>query len=144
MCTDMLSYDKDIILDSDSISQFKLLQFTDRGGLKYPSEPVLSSVITLWKILFAIEDNDHLASLLVQLHGPARKILIELTLIFVEDDASIDTWKSNCCTCNASRWDILRKLLFTTANCFLANKIKNYNSFVTFRAMEKRKLKKFS
>ncbi|KAI6658298.1 hypothetical protein LOD99_15567 [Oopsacas minuta] len=39
--------------------------------LKYPSEPVLSSVITVWKILFAIEDNDHLANLLV--HGPARK-----------------------------------------------------------------------
>ena len=142
MCTDMLSYDKDFILDSDSISQFKLLQFTDRGGLKYPSEPVLSSVITLWKILFAIEDNDHLASLLV--YSPARKILIELTLIYMEDDASIDTWKSNCCACNASRWDILRKLLFTTANCFLANKIKNYNSLVTSRAMEKRKLKKFS
>ena len=32
MCNDMLSYDKDFILDSDSISQFKLLQFTDRGG----------------------------------------------------------------------------------------------------------------
>ena len=62
----------------------------------------------------------------------------------MEDDASIDTWKSNCCTCNASRWDILRKLLFATANCFLANKIKNYNSLVTSRAMEKRKLKKFS
>ena len=100
------------------------------------------SVITLWKILFAIEDNDHLASLLV--HSPTRKILIELTLIYMEDDASIDTWKSNCCTCNASRWDILRKLLFTTANCFLANKIKNYNSLVTSRAMEKRKFKKFS
>ncbi|KAI6648710.1 Transposable element P transposase [Oopsacas minuta] len=80
--TDTLTYDKEFIPDSDSISQFKLLQFTDRGGLKYPSEHVLSSVITLWRILFAIEDNDHLANLLV--HGPPRKILVELTLIYMK------------------------------------------------------------
>lgn len=142
LCTDTLTYDKEFIPDSDSISQFKLLQLADRGGLKYPSEPVLSSVITLWKILFAIEDNDQMANLLV--HGPARIILVELTLIYMEDDASIDIWKSNCCICNVSRWDILRKLIFTTANCFLANKIKNYNSHVTSKGIEKRKIKKFS
>ena len=123
MCTNMLSYAKDFILDSDSISQFKLLQFTDRGGLKYPSEPALSLVITLWKMLFVIEDNDHLASLLV--HGPpARKILIELTLIYMEDDASIDIWKSNCCTCNASRWDILRKLHLLLLIAFLPTRLR--------------------
>ncbi|KAI6658151.1 Transposable element P transposase [Oopsacas minuta] len=92
LCTDTLTYDKEFKPDSDSISQFKLLQLTDRGGLKYPSEHVLSSVITLWRIPFAIEDNDHLANLLV--HGPARKILVELTLIFMEDNASIDIWKA--------------------------------------------------
>ncbi|KAI6658898.1 Transposable element P transposase [Oopsacas minuta] len=116
--------------------------FNIEGGLKYPSEHVLSSVITLWRILFAIEDNDHFAKLLV--HGPARKILVELTFIYMEDDANIHILKSYCPICNVTRWDILRKLIFTTTNCFLANKIKNYNSLVTSRGIEKRKLKKFS
>ncbi|KAI6661466.1 hypothetical protein LOD99_13339 [Oopsacas minuta] len=117
LCTDTLTYDKEFIPDSDSISQFKLLQLTDRGELKYPSEHVLSSVITLWRILFAIEDNDHLANLLV--HGPARKILLELTLIYMEGDASIDICKSNCYICNVTRWDILRKHILLLLIVFL-------------------------
>ena len=44
---------------------------------------------------------------------------------------------------SVSRWDILRKLIFTTANCFLANKIKNDNSLVTSRGLVKCKLKNF-
>ena len=45
MCTDVLTFDKEYPLEFDSDSQFKLLELTDRGKLKYPSEPVLSCAI---------------------------------------------------------------------------------------------------
>ena len=106
------------------------------------SESVLSCVITLWRILDSIENNEELSNLLVD--GPSREILVELTMIYIEDDTDINLWKSNCITCDVSRWNILRKLVFTTTNCLLANKIKNHNSIVISRDIEKRKLKKFS
>ena len=43
-----------------------------------------------------------------------------------------------------SRFRILSKLVFTAANCIIENKIKNYNSLVSSKAIEKRKSKKFS
>ena len=49
-----------------------------------------------------------------------------------------------CPICEISKWNILEKIIFTAANCFLANKIKNYNSLVISKGVEKRKLKKFS
>ena len=54
----------------------------------------ISSVITLWKILFAIEDNDQLTNLLLDSLG--RKTLVELTLIDMEKDASIDLCYLSC------------------------------------------------
>ena len=54
----------------------------------------ISSVITLWKILFAIEDNDQLTNLLLDSLG--RKTLVELTLIYMEKDASIDLCYLSC------------------------------------------------
>ena len=119
---------KEYPLEFDSDFQFKLLELTDRGKLKYPSEPVLSCAIALWRILVSIENNDELSNLLID--GASREILVELTMIYIEDDTNINLWKSNCTTCDVSRWDILRKLVFTTTNCFLANKIKNHNSIV--------------
>ena len=38
VCIDLLTIDKDFIFDEDSQPEFRLLQLTDRGGLKYPSE----------------------------------------------------------------------------------------------------------
>ena len=38
ICRDLLTVDKDLIIDDLSISQFKLLDLSDRGSLKYPSE----------------------------------------------------------------------------------------------------------
>ena len=58
VCSGALTYDKELVFESHS--EFKLLQLTDRGGLKYPPEPALTSVITLWKILIAIENNNQL------------------------------------------------------------------------------------
>ena len=92
--------------------------------------------------MVSIENNDELSNLLVD--GPSREILVELTMIYIEDDTNINLWKSNCTTCDVSRWDISRKLVFTTTNCFLANKIKNHNSIVISKDIEKRNLKMFS
>ena len=92
--------------------------------------------------LVSIENNDESSNLLVD--DPSREILVELTNIYIEDDTNINVWKSNCYTCDVSKWDILRKLVFTTTNCLLDNKIKNHNSIVISRDIEKRKLKKFS
>ena len=119
-----------------------LLQLTDRGRLKYPSEPVFYVVIILWKIFVLIESDDKLLTLLVE--GSSRNILVQLTLIFIEEIADNNIWRSNCVNCDACRWKIVRKLVFTAANCIIANKIKNYNSLLRSRAIEKRKLKKFS
>ena len=89
----MLTVDKEFLLDLDLDSQYTLLQLTDRGGLKYPSEPVLNSILVLWKTFSAIENNKELLAKLVS--GPSRKILVELTLMYLEDsdyrDPSI--WK---------------------------------------------------
>ena len=53
VCLHMLTIDKEFLLDLDLDSQYKLLQLTDRGGLKYPSEPVLNSILVLWKTFCA-------------------------------------------------------------------------------------------
>ena len=94
MCTDGLTFDKEYPVEFDSDSQFKLLELTDRGELKYPSEPVLSCGITLWRILVSIENKDVLSKLLVD--APSREILVELTMIYIGDDTNINLWISNC------------------------------------------------
>ena len=139
MCPDTLTFDKEFVFDVESHSEFKLLQLTYRGGLKYPSEPVLNSVITLWKIMIAIENNNQRLTLLVD--GPSRRLILELTLIYMENDDDIDIWKSNCIYFDVYRWSILSKLIFTAANCFLANKIKNYNSSALQIGIDKRNSK---
>ena len=74
VCIDLLTIDKDFIFDEDSQPEFRLLQLTDRG-LKYPSEFILESIVTLWKTLIAIESKDNLMAILMQ--GSSRKILVE-------------------------------------------------------------------
>ena len=76
------------------------------------------------------------------MQGSSRKILVEVTLIFLEETDAIA--KSSCISCGVSILTILKNLIFTCANCLLANKVKNYNSAVASKGIEKRKLKKFS
>ena len=92
----LFTFDKAFLLDLASDSEFKLLQLTDRGGLKYPSEPILNIILVSWKIFYAIENNKELLAKLV--NGSSRKILVELTLMYLEDSDNRDTniWKSNC------------------------------------------------
>ena len=51
----MLTIDKDLLVDKEFVSQYKLLEISDRGRLKYPTEIVLESVVTLWKIFSIIQ-----------------------------------------------------------------------------------------
>ena len=130
VCIDLLTIDKDFNFDDDSQPEFRLLQLTDRGSVKYPSEFILESIVTLWKTLIAIESKDNLMVILMQ--GSSRNILVEVTLIFLEETDAID--KSSCISCGASILTIQKNIIFTYTNCLLANKVKYYNSAVASRA----------
>ena len=88
----------------------------------------------------AIERNDKLMEIFIQ--GLSRKFLVQLTLIFLEDTGMIGDL--SCVFCGISLLTILKKIVFTSSNCLLDNKIKNYNSALISKGIEKRKLKKFS
>ena len=92
--------------------------------------------------IYSIESDENLLTKLVE--GSSRKILVQLTLIFIGEIGENDIWRSNCTNCDTCMWKVVRKLVFTVANCIIANKIKNYNSLLSSRAIEKRKLHKFS
>ena len=54
ICRDVLTIEKDLLVDEvDTTSKFKLLELSDRGDLKYPSEVALESIVTVWKIFIA-------------------------------------------------------------------------------------------
>ena len=65
---------------------------------------------------------------------------MQLTLIFLEETEEFG--QSSCISCGVSIYVILKSLIFTSANCLLANK--DYNCAVISKGIEKRKLKKFS
>ena len=142
ICRDILTLEKDLFIDDMSLSQFKLLDLSDRGSLKYPSEMVLECIVIVWKIFVNIENDDELLILLIE--GPSRKILIELSVYYIMASEHCNLWNKACSSCAASGYYILQKLISVAVNCFLANKVKNYNSLVVAKGVEKRKLKKFN
>ena len=112
-----MTIDKDFIFDEDPQPEFRLLQLTDRGGLKYPSEFILESIVTLWKTFIAIESKDNLMAIFMQ--GSSRRIIVEVTLMFLEETDAIA--KSSCVSCGVSILTILKNIIFTCANCLLAS-----------------------
>ena len=54
---------KDLLIDELPLSQYKLLELSDRGNLKYSSELVLESIVIAWKIFLIIENNSELMSI---------------------------------------------------------------------------------
>ena len=137
ICRDLLTIDKDILVDESFEFRYQLLQLSDHGGLKYPSELALESLIIVWKILTIIQSYSELMSLLIE--GQTRKILV--TLAF----GSLTGLDSGfiCPSCNVKGSTILSSLVRGEANCLIANLVKNYNSSLTLKGLEKRKLKKF-
>ncbi|KAI6648566.1 hypothetical protein LOD99_8046 [Oopsacas minuta] len=134
LCQDLLTIDKDCLIHESTGFQYRLLELTDREGLKYPSELVLDSIITVWKNFTVIEGYAEWMRIFVE--GSYRQILLDL-VCSVDDGC----WREQCPSCNLNRSSILRKLVFTEANCLIANKVKNYNSKVASKEFEKRKLK---
>ena len=63
-------------------SDLTLIHLADRGGLKYPSDEVINAVITLWKILYRIEQNNNLMRQF--LAGTSKTILIQLSISRIE------------------------------------------------------------
>ena len=121
VCLHLLTVDKES-LDLSSDSEFELLHLTDCGGLKYSSDPVLDSILVLWKRFYAIENNKELLAKLVS--GPSKKISVEFTLMYLEDSDNRDTniWNLIVFNCEIFNLSILQKLVFTAANRFLAIK----------------------
>ena len=126
---------------SPSDSKYRLIQIIDRGSLKWPSSCVIDAIITLWKLFSAIENQPGLLGSFVT--GPSRKILIHLTITVLENEQA-DIWRDMYNSCGTLMWDILAKLLTSTSNCILSNKIKNMNALLPLKSIVEntRKLKK--
>ena len=90
ICRDLLTIDEDLLIDEPSLSQFKLLDLSDRGGLKYPSELVLESIVSAWKIFVSIENDNEMMALLVE--GPSRNILVDLSMNYILNANVCDSW----------------------------------------------------
>ena len=140
-CMSLITQDKELeIVDTEDT--YKLIQLIDRGALKWPSHIVIDAIIIVLKIFITIENDETLMRRF--LAGPSRQILIQLTIILIEESQSIN-WRNTCSFCNVQGWTILRKITTITANIILTNKVRNVNS--ALREQQKnihsRKLKKF-
>ena len=74
--------------------------------------------------------------------GPSKQILVALGVRYMEDNCC-ETWGDKCPSCKMIYWHILHKLFGVITNCLISNKIKDYNSQISFRADHSRKIKKF-
>ena len=104
---------------------YGLIFSSDRGGLKWPSAPVLEAVVKLWTVYTRIEMDSTIFSSF--LRSPSRKILVSLTLHIIERHET-EFWRNKCPSCNTIGWNTLKKIILSATNCILANKIKNMNS----------------
>ena len=58
-CVSLLTHDESFALECED-SDLILIHLADRGGFKYPCDEVINAVITLWMILYRIEQNNRL------------------------------------------------------------------------------------
>ena len=80
-------------------------------------------------------------SLLIE--GQTRKILVTLAFGSLTGlDSDFQAWRTTCPSCNVKGSTILSSLVWSEANLLIVNLIKNYNSSLTLKGLEKRKLKK--
>ena len=70
-----------------------------------------------------------------------KNILIQLSVRILEDDSS-EPWRNRCLICNTDGCEIVRKLVFVASNCLISNLVRNYNSHVSSRGEDSRKLQK--
>ena len=143
-CMMFLTEDKYFHFDEPLDSKYKLLDFIDRGNLKWPSDIVLDAVVLVWKIFRVIEHDNYLLAQFAA--GSSRKILVTLSIKSLED-VQCEHWRNKCQSCNLFGWDYLKRILIITSNCIIANKVKNFNYTVVSLSRERqttRKLKKLT
>ena len=97
---------------------------------------VLEASLLLWKIYTAIEE--HLMLFNKFISSSPRRILVSLSIRKIEDTSSLTQyWRTECDDCHRVRWDILKKILLTVANCILANKVRNLNSLKILKSSKR-------
>ena len=112
-CLALLPEDKSLEFE-ESDSVYALIQLEDRGGLKWPSVPVLEALCTIWSLFVHIENHPNLFNHF--LSGPSRRILVTITSLKVEND-DVEFWRSTCSICDTVGWKYLNTILRITANC---------------------------
>ena len=122
MCSNYLNLftvDKSLEFE-ESDSVYALIQLQDRGGLKWPSVPVLEVVSTISSLFVHFENDPNLFNHF--LSGPSRRILVTLTSLKVEND-DVEFWRRTCSICDTVGWEFLNTILRITANCILSNAV---------------------
>ena len=138
-CLSLLTEIKDMEFEEPSDSKYKLIQIIDRGSLKWPSNSVIEAIVIVWKVISSIENNLTLMDNFMT--GPSRSILVSLSTTIIENEYA-EFWRGVCKDCGILRWNILAKLLTSTSNCILSNKVKNLNALQADKKDNTRKLKK--
>ena len=133
-CIQLLTEDKDI--EITDATKYDLLRYIDRGSLKWPTDIVIESIVILWKIFIKIDEDEAVKKQFYS--SPSRKVLVQLAESVIVENYS-ENWRNNCHSCNASGWNILRKILGICTNCILANKVRNINSQVASGKKDTRK-----
>ena len=106
-----MTEDKHLHFDEPLDSKYKILDFIDRGNLKWPSDIVLDAVVLVWKVFRVIEqDNDLLTQFAA---GSSRKILVNLSIKWL--DVQCEHWRNKCQSCNLFGWDYLKRILTITS-----------------------------
>ena len=92
----------------------------------------------MYEIFLKIDDHSHLSKIMYE--GFCRKKLVQLSLVVV-DETYCEIWRE-WCVCMVPKWEILKKIYTTVANCILSKMVRNFNSIVVGR--DNRKLQKFT
>ena len=119
LCLDFLTADRDILFDPEESIKYKLIEILDRGSLKWPSDPVLDSIMTVWRIKITSKQDVDIWTQFVS--EKPREILIELSMRTVEDN-SRETRRNRCLLCFS-----------VVSNRLISNLVKNFNSEVALR-----------
>ena len=88
-CMSLITQDKELEIVGTE-DTYKLIQLIDRGALKWPSHIVIDTIIIVLKIFITIENDEFFLAFLA---GPSRQILIQLTIILIEESQSIN-WRN--------------------------------------------------
>ena len=127
---------KDIQVLNDT--RFSMIELLDRSSLKYPSKIVYQFLLIMYELFLKIDDHSHLSKIMYE--GSCRKKLFQLSLIVVKE-ACCEICRE-WCVCMVPKWEILKKIYTTVANCIFSKKARNFNSIVV--GWDNRKLQKFS